>query len=55
MENYFNTFLEIAFMIIVLIFLFYIHILHNNPVGFLLAYIIFIKLVIKILVLLDGS
>lgn len=39
MENYLNTFLEITFMIVV----------------FLLAYIIFIKLVIKILILLDGS
>ena len=55
MENYLNTFLEIAFMIVVMMFLFYVHILHNNSVGFLLAYIIFIKLVIKILILLDGS
>lgn len=55
MENYLNTFLEIAFMIIVMMFLFYIHILHNNPVGFILSYVIFIKLVIKILILLDGS
>jgi len=53
MENYLNTFLEIAFMIVLIIFLFYVHMLHNNPIGFLLAYLIFIKLVIKILVLLD--
>lgn len=55
MENYLNTFLEITFMIVVMMFLFYVHILHNNPIGFILSYIIFIKLVIKILILLDGS
>ena len=55
MEDYLNTIIEIAFMIIVMMFLFYIHILHNNPIGFILSYIIFIKLVIKILILLDGS
>lgn len=55
MENYLNTFLEIAFMIIVMIFLFYVHILHHYPVGFILSYIIFIKLIIKILILLDES
>ena len=55
MEDYLNTIIEIAFMFIVMMFLFYIHILHNNPIGFILSYIIFIKLVIKILILLDGS
>lgn len=56
MEKYLDTFLEIAFIIVLMMFLFYINILHNNPFGIILSYLFCINsIVIKILILLDGD
>ena len=50
-----NEFLKLLFMIFVCLLLFYFHISNNEPISFIVSFIIFIKIVIEILIMLDGS
>ena len=52
---YYFEFVELLFMIFATIYIFYLHIQFNEGICFLLSYVLFIKVVIRILVLLDRS
>ena len=50
-----NNFLRLFSMIAVCLLLFYFHISNNEPISFIVSFIILIKIVIEILIMLDGS
>lgn len=50
-----NDFLRLFFMITVCLLLFYSHISNNGPISLIVSFIIFIKIIIEILIMLDGS
>lgn len=55
MNNLYWEFIELLFMIFVMIYTFYLHYNFNDTLCFIISYIIFIKITLRILILCDGS